>query len=167
LIKFINDENVVFRRVLFTYSGNQIQQIEWDHMTASGDFLIDRKVSFAFFPDGNLKTMTDHRLFPAGTPEHSYITTFEQYDNKINVDDFSLVHDGIHDHLFLLQGFRLQKNNPGKETFSVDGVTFYTESYTYTSNGDNTPSTKIGDFVYASGPDAGKRFETSTFYTYY
>ncbi|HEY2348727.1 MAG TPA: hypothetical protein VGH64_06910, partial [Puia sp.] len=60
-----------------------------------------------------------------------------------------------------------QKNNPGRETFSVKGVPFYTNDDTYVYKGDGTPAAKTGDFVYASGPDAGKHFETSTLYTYY
>jgi hypothetical protein len=83
------------------------------------------------------------------------------------VDDFSLIHDGIHDHLFLLQGFRLQKNNPKKEIFSVDGSGLYTDDYTYVYNSDGTPSTKTGDFLYTGGPDAGKRFVTNSIYSYY
>src|SRR5215217_7511767 len=154
LIRFINQSNVVYRHVTFTYNGDLIKEIEWDHKEANIGFLIDRTLTFTFYPDGNVKTITDHRPLRTGVPEHTYITTFDQYDDKINVDDFSLIHDGIHDHLFLLQGFRLQKNNPKKEIFSADGVNLYTNDYTYVYNNDNTPSTKTGDFVYTSGPDA-------------
>ena len=167
VIKFINDANVVYRHATFAYNGNLIKEIEWDHKAGNIDFFIDRTLTFTFYPDGNVKTIIDHRLPFSGSPEQTNITMFEQYDEKINVDDFSLVHDGIHDHLFLLQGFRLQKNNPGKETFSVNGVSLYTVDYTYAYNTDNTPSRKTGAFVYTSGPDTGKKFETNSIYTYY
>jgi hypothetical protein len=167
MIKFINDANVIYRHVIFTYSGDMIKEIEWDRKSGNSDFFIDRTVTFSFDSVGNLKTMTDHRLPFNGSPEQTLITMFEHYDEGINVDDFGLIHDGIHDHLFLLQGFRLQRNNPGKETFSVNGVNLYTVDYTYVYNTDSAPSIKKGDFVYLSGSDNGKRFETNSIYTYY
>ena len=139
----------------------------WDRKEGTIGYLIDRTVTFTFYPDDNLETMTDHRPADQGSPEQTLKTTFEQYDEKINVDDFSLVHDGIHDHLFLFQGFRLQKGNPAKETFSVDGVDYYTVDYTWVYNSDNTPSTKNGVLLFKSGADAGKTFQISTTYTYY
>jgi hypothetical protein len=167
LIKFINTTNVAYRHAFFTYDGNLIKEIEWDHKQSDGTFVIDRTLSFSFYPDGNVKTITDHRPPVAGVPDYISVKTFEQYDDKINVDDFSLVHDGIHDHLFLLQGFRLQKNNPKKEMLSVNDSNLYTIDYTYTYNNDNTPSNKAGDFLYLSGQYQGQRFHTNSFYTYY
>ena len=167
LIKFINTTNVVYRHAFFTYDGNLIKEIEWDHKQSDGSFFIDRILSFSFYPDGNVKTITDHRPPIANVPNYISVKTFEQYDDKVNVDDFSLVHDGIHDHLFLLQGFRLQKNNPGKEMLSVNDTNLYTIDYTYTYNNDNTPSDKAGDFLYLSGQYEGQRFHTNSFYTYY
>jgi hypothetical protein len=167
LIKFINQTNVVYRHAFFTYNGNLIKEIEWDRKQPDGSFFIDRTLSFSFYPDGNVKTITDHRPPTAGVDDYISVTTFEQYDDKINVDDFSLVHDGIHDHLFLLQGFRVQKNNPRKEMLSVNGTDLYTIDYTYTYNDDNTPSDKAGDLLYLSGQFAGQRFQTNSFYTYY
>jgi len=167
LIKFINQTNVVYRHAFFTYNGNLIKEIEWDRKQPDGSFFIDRTLSFSFYPDGNVKTITDHRPPTAGVDDYISVTTFEQYDDKINVDDFSLVHDGIHDHLFLLQGFRVQKNNPRKEMLSVNGTDLYTINHTYTYNDDNTPSDKAGDLLYLSGQFAGQRFQTNSFYTYY
>jgi hypothetical protein len=167
LIKFINQANVIYRHAFFAYNGNLIKEIEWDRKQPDGSFFIDRTLSFSFYPDGNVKTITDHRPPTAGVDDYISVTTFEQYDDKINVDDFSLVHDGIHDHLFLLQGFRVQKNNPRKEMLSVNGTDLYTIDYTYTYNDDNTPSDKAGDLLYLSGQFAGQRFQTNSFYTYY
>jgi hypothetical protein len=167
LIKFIDAANVLYRHVFFTYEGNQVKEIEWDHKEGNTGFLIDRTLSFTYYPDGNVKTITEHRPAISGSPESLTVKTFEQYDDKINVDDFSLIHDGIHDHLFLPQGFRLQKGNPKKEKLSVNGTDLYTVSYTYTYNSDNTPSHKAGDFLYLSGQYAGQRFQTNSFYSYY
>jgi len=130
MIRFINSANVVYRLVFFTYAGDLIKEIEWDQKQDNVGFLIDRTLSFSFYPDGNVKTITDRRPPVGGAAESVTVKTFEQYDDKINVDDFSLIHDGIHDHLFLPQGFRLQKNNPKKEKLSVNGTDLYTIDYT-------------------------------------
>ena len=167
MIKFINTANVIYRLVFFTYNGNLIKEIEWDRKLSDGNYFIDRTLNFSFYADGNVKTITEHRPPVPGVDDYLSVQTFDQYDDKINVDDFSLVHDGIHDHLFLFQGFRLQKNNPRKETLSVNGTDLYTIDYTYTYNSDNTPSDKAGDFLYLSGQYAGQRFQTNSFYTYY
>jgi hypothetical protein len=167
LIKFINTSNVIYRHAFFTYAGDLIKEIKWDHKQSDGSFFIDRTLSFSFYSDGNVKTITEHRPPTPGVPDYISVKTFEQYDDKINVDDFSLVHDGIHDHLFLLQGFRLQKNNPKKEMLSVNDVNLYTIDYIYTYHNDNTPSNKAGDFLYLSGQYKGQKFQTNSFYTYY
>jgi hypothetical protein len=167
-INIINAADVMYGVVSFSYNGNQISEIEWDRKEADGGFLVERTLNFTFYPDGNVRTITEHR--PPTTPgvdDYTSVKTFEQYDDKINVDDFSLIHDGIHEHLMLLQGFRLQKNNPKKEMLSVNGVDFYTVDYVYTYNSDETPSHKAGDFLYLSGQYAGQRFPTNSFYTYY
>lgn len=167
LIKFIDDANTVYRHAIFTYTGNLIKEIRWDHKQSDGSFFTDRTLTFSFYADGNVKTITEHRPPLPGVEDYVSISTFEQYDDRVNVDDFSLVHDGVHDHLFLLQGFRIQKNNPRKETLSVNGVDFVAVDYTYTYNNDNTPSDKAGSLLYLSGQYGGQRFQTNTFYTYY
>ena len=167
LIKFINTANVIYRLVFFKYNNNLIKEIEWDQKVGDVGYIIDRTLSFTFFADGNVQTITEHRPPVNGSTDYVSVNTFDQYDDKINVDDFSLVHDGIHDRLFLLHGFRLQKNNPKKEKLLVNGTDLYTIDYTYTYNSDNTPSHKAGDFLYLGGQYAGQRFQTNSFYTYY
>jgi hypothetical protein len=168
MLKFINDANVIYRVVFFTYDGDQVKKIEWDHKVDNVGYLIDRILTFSYHADGNVETIAEHRPPIDTTPEYNSTLQFEQYDDKINVDDFSLVHDPYHDHLFLFQGFRLQKNNPGKETFSAGpGMLAYTVDYTYNCNSDHTPVLKAGDLLFTAGADSGKRFQTSTAYTYY
>lgn len=167
IINFINEANVIYRHASFIYDGDRIKGIEWDRKEGNVGFLIDRTLTFTFYPDGNVKTIAEHRPSINGVPDYSSVLTFEQYDDKINVDDFGLIHDGIHDHLFLPQGFRLQKGNPKKEMLSVNGVDFYTVDYTYTYNNDSTPSIKTGDLLFLSGSNAGQRFQTNSMYSYY
>ncbi|HEY4334393.1 MAG TPA: hypothetical protein VGM89_00805, partial [Puia sp.] len=159
--------NVLYRHVSFLYNGDQVKEIDWDHKIANVGFQIDRTLKLTYYSDGNLKTVEQLRRADDGSVTNS-TWQYEAYDDKINVDDFDLVHDGIHDHLFLLQGFRLQRNNPARETFTQSaGQTGYTVDYTYTYNSDHTPSAKAGTLTYTDGPDAGKKFPVSTSYTYY
>lgn len=167
LINFISESNVNYRRAKFTYIGDQVSMIEWDFRQGGSDFAVDRTLTFDFYTDGNVKTIVEHRFPHSGLPEQNNLTVFEGYDDKINVDDFSLVHDGIHDHLFLFSGFRLQKSNPAKETFTTNGVKLYSVDYNYNYNADQTPITKKGSLLYYSGADSGKRFDIRTDYTYY
>jgi hypothetical protein len=62
LIKFINESNVNYRQVKFVYDGSQISEIEWDLKGGANDFFADRKLTFSFYPDGNVKTILDHRF---------------------------------------------------------------------------------------------------------
>lgn len=168
LIIFINDKNVTYRHVNFLYDGDLVKEIDWDHKEGNVGYLIDRTLKFTYHPDGNVKTITEHRPAMNGSEEYTSTQEFDQYDDKINVDDFSLIHDTFHDHLFLLQGFRLQKNNPRKEAFHAGpGQTAYTVDYTYTYNNDKTPSLKAGNLLFTDGSDSGKRFQISTSYSYY
>lgn len=168
LIIFINDQNVTYRHINFLYDGDLVKEIDWDHKEGNVGYLIDRTLKFTYHPDGNVKIITEHRPPISGSPEFTSTLEFDQYDDKINVDDFSLIHDTFHDHLFLLQGFRLQKNNPLKEVFSAGpGQTAYKIDYTYTYKNDKTPLLKAGDLIYTDGSDSGKRFQISTAYSYY
>src|SRR5262249_55815570 len=149
----------------FTYNGNQVTEIEWDHAEGNVGFLIDRTLKFTYYADGNLKVITEHRPPTNGSQDYTSTLEFSQYDDKVNVDDFSLIHDGIHDHLFLLQGFRLQKNNHRKEVFYAGpGLTAYTVDYNYTYKSDGTPTLKSGSLLFTDGADKGKRFALSTAY---
>jgi len=168
MIKFINQKNVNYRHVVFAYEGNLVKEIRWDHLEGTAGFIIDRVLTFTYYPDGNVKVITEHRPAFSTVPETISNRVFEKYDDKINVDDFSLIHDGIHDHLFLLSGFRLQRNNPGKETFNGGaGQVSYTVDYTYNYNKDKTPSLKKGNLLFTAGSQKGQKFQVSTAYTYY
>ncbi len=102
--------------------------------------------------------------FP-GQDEVTYVSRFEQYDDKVNTDAFWLIHD-TNDHLFLLPGVQLQKNNPRK-LIRTGGGNDYTIDYTYTYNDRNAPLTKTGDAIFTSGPNAGQRWQANAAYNYY
>ena len=165
-VEFIDQDNVLYRHVTFTYSGHTVQKIEWDHRDGNG-FVIDRTLDFSYHPDGNLKEMHEHRPSVQGVPETDYSIHYDQYDDKVNVDDYTLIHDGIHDHFLVLPNLNLQKNNPKKEWSTGNVISTYAVDYTYSYNTDNTPSVKTGDFVWTSGNQAGQRTPIYTYYSYY
>ena len=165
-VHFIDQNNLLKRHVVFHYNGAMVSQITWDHKANNSEFIIDRTLSFTYHPDGNLKDMTDFGPASPGIDEINFTTHFDEYDDKINVDDFTLIHDGIHDHFLLLPELHLQRNNPRKQW--VTGITDqYTVKYIFTYNADNTPILKSGELVFNSGSLSGKKFLVSTNYSYY
>jgi hypothetical protein len=166
IISFINTAGETFRHVFFYYNGNQLKKIDWDHKEGNVGFIIDRQLTFTYFGDGNVKEIREYRPFTGNQTEATYITSFDQYDSKINVDDFGLLQDGFHDHIFLLPGIRMQKNNPQKEVRTGDGIN-YSIDYTYTYNSNNAPLAKAGNLVFTNGSQAGQSFQTLSNYTYY
>jgi hypothetical protein len=130
--------------------------------------IIEKTMRLTYGADGNLSTITEHRMPIEGVQEDATsITRFEDYDTGINVDGFSVIHNEPFDHLVLLPGVQFQKNNPRRETRTGDGVN-YSVAYTYGYDTDGKrPLTKIGDLVVTTGSDAGARVQTSSVFTYY
>jgi hypothetical protein len=164
-VKYINGAGTVYTVLFLTYDGQKLIEIERDRKSGTG-FIIDKILTMSYHPDGNLKELTYHYLPFNGQPEQIYSDRFEQYDNKINVDAFGLVHNEFFDHLVLLPGVQLQKNNPGKETRTGDANN-YSVDYIYTYNDRGLPLTKTGNFIYLTGADAGQRFQTNSLFSYY
>lgn len=167
LIKYINENGIIYKRCFLTYNGSrQIIKMEWELKIENMGYAAHRTVDFSYYPDGNLVELRDQRHAIAGTQTANLIVErFENYDQKKNVDGFSLLHRPD-EHLVLLPNVVLQKNNPGKNIRSGDGL-HYEISYTYQYNGSNTPASKKGDMLFMNGPDAGKHFESNVSFTYY
>ena len=124
-------------------------------------------MSFFYHPDGNLKEIIDHRPAVNGVqPESTTSDRFTQYDNKVNVDDFGLIHNDFFDQLVLMPGLQFQKNNPVKEIFTATENS-YEVNYTYTYNDKGVPINKTGEMIMTTGVNAGQRFQTNSFYSYY
>ena len=78
-----------------------------------------------------------------------------------------MIHDDFFDHLVLLPGVVIQKNNPRVETRTGDGLTYRVEyTYGYDTDG-KRPLTKSGDLEITSGDKVGQHFATSSVFTYY
>ena len=164
VIEYNDEGGAVYKRAFLTFQGNQLQNMEWERKENAG-FIVERTLSFVYQSDGNVLEMTDHRHPVTGQDEATYVSRYEQYDTKLNVDGFSLVHEN-NDHLLLLPGVVFQKNNPSKLIFTGTGAN-YTIDYTYTYNDKNAPLTKLGDAVFTAGPNTGQKFKTSESFSYY
>lgn len=161
VINYIDKNNFNYKRCFLNYNGDKLQQIEWGANVGFG-FILDRTMDLTYLADGNLSEMSDHVWPVNGQTETFKVTKFEQYDDKVNTDDFILVHEGGN-HMLLFPGLRLQKNNPRK----VTRMNFYTIDYTYTYNDKGAVLTKTGDMLFTHGPNQGQRFQTNAAYTYY
>jgi hypothetical protein len=152
-------------RVILTYDGQKLMVLT-RQLKINSDFVTDKTMSFSYYPDGNVSEILQHRFAVAGQSDVIYSDKFEQYDNKINTDGFSLVHDDFFDNLILLPGIQFQKNNPGKITHTGDGDNFrFVSSYTY--NDKNLPVTRTDEITILNGANAGQVFQSGATYSYY
>ncbi len=166
LVKYTDVNGAVFTTVFLTYDGPRLARLERDRRVTGG-FIIDKTMTFSYYPDGNVFEITEHRPAIDGIQtEATYVDRYEQYDDQINVDAFSLIHDEFNDHLVLLPGVVVQKNNPALVTHTGDGDN-YVLNYTYHFDGSKRPLDKIGDLLYTTGPHAGTHFATASQFSYY
>jgi hypothetical protein len=165
LIWYADSTGFAYKTVDLFYDGPRLIRMDRARKSGTG-FVYEKTTTMTYYTDGNLKDITYHFLPFDGQSESTYTLQFEQYDDKINVDGFGLIHDEFFDHLFLLPDVTLQKNNPGKETLTGTGDN-YTVNYSYTYNGKNAPLTKTGDLLLLTGPLAGEHFQLHTTYSYY
>ena len=155
---------VDYVRVHLSYAGERLHKLERERRI--GDiFLADKRMTFVYDSPGNLTELTDERLAFPGQTEATFIDRFEQYDGKINVDGFSLIHNEFFDHLVLLPGVHLQVGNPSGVTRSGSGINYHID-YTYTYDSANRPITKHGEGILLAGTGAGDRFETNATFSY-
>lgn len=165
-VKYADSTGLVYAIVNLTYDGSKLIKLERQRKVGA-DFIINKTITLTYYADGNLQDRTVHYPAMVGQPELTFVDRYEQYDNKINAEGFSLLHeDDFFDHFVFLPQLQLQKNNPGRQTRTGDGGNFKVD-YTYTYDNHGAPLTKSGDFVYTSGPSTGQRFLLSTSYTYY
>ena len=165
-IEYADSTGVVFSKSTFTYNGPQLVKAERYYKDQS-EFIVERTMTMIYNAEGNLKELTDHR--PAtnqGQIESTATWMFEQYDDKINVDGFSLLHPDFFEHLFLLPGIKLQINNPRKETLTGDGLHLKIE-HNYTYNEKNLPVIKSSNITITNGSDSGRVIHDNTTFSYY
>lgn len=166
VIYFDSTGGSFWKRLTFFYIGNTLGAIEWKRKQGL-TLVVEKTMTFSYHPDGNVHEIFHHR--PANVllnqPETNYTETFENYDDKINVDGFMLTHNDFFDH-FVLLPVKLQKNNARKTTLTGT-ATNYEVVYTYTYNDKNVPTHRAGAGKLTSGPNSGQSFQLSSTYTYY
>jgi hypothetical protein len=167
MITYTNLGGTIYVKVHLTYDGRKLIKLERERLLAA-DFIRNKELVLSYYPDGNLKDL--EYFFPAtpinGQIGQRYTDHFEQYDNKINVDAFDLLHSEFFDHLILLPGVVLQRNNPAKITRTGDGDDSETK-YVYNYNDKGLPLSKTGELKFLSGTNAGQVFFVSSVFTYY
>jgi len=165
-IRETDESGVVFVVLFFTYSGEKLTGLERDRRVTGG-FILDKTMTFSYYPDGKLLDLTEHRPAIDGLQLESTVKdTFEQYDNGINVDAFGLLHNDFFDHLVFLPAVQLQKSNPRRVTRTGDADN-YTVDYSYYYDGLNRPREAIGDLAFTTGPSAGQHFQVASVFSYY
>lgn len=164
LVTYSDAADSVFVRISLAFEGERLILLERERLI-EGSFRLDKRMSFRYHADGNLAELTDQRLPVGDQTAATFIDRFEQYDAGINVDGFSLIHNEFFDHLVLLPDVRLQRTNPAAVTRTGSGDNYHVD-YTYTYDDANRPLTKRGDVLFLSGPNAGRRFGTSTTFAY-
>lgn len=165
-VNYTDPNGLVFTRVNYSYDADKLIRIEWEKLIGA-DFVVFKTMDMSYYPDGNLLELTQHRILIKDGPEEIiFKETFEEYDNKINVDGFSLIHNDFFDHLVLLPGVHLQKNNPGRVT-RTESTSNFTIDYAYEYNDKNFPLAKRGLVTITSGPNQGQTFSTGSSFTYY
>jgi len=165
-IRETDESGVVFIALFFTYAADKLIKLERDRRVTGG-FIIDKTMSFSYYPDGNLLELTEHRPAIDGVQlETTVKDTFEQYDNGINVDAFGLIHDDFFDHLVLLPAVRLQRSNPRRVIRTGDADN-YTVDYTYAYDTRNRPLAASGDLTFTTGSSAGQHFQVGSVFSYY
>jgi hypothetical protein len=166
-INIRNVNGVINRRVVLTVNNSQqLQKLDWEVLQNNGRFVDDWYQEFSYYTDGNLKEVTEY-FYPVNNQlEYTSTNKYEQYDDKVNADAFSLLNPYQNRHLILLPAFTLQKNNPRRMIRTGDGVD-YEVDYSYTYDAANRPLVKTGQVMFTSGSDIGKRFESQSTYSYF
>lgn len=163
----VKDKNgITFRHCIFSFSpSHQLQQMDWDVAEGNVGFYLEQTLTFSYYPDGNVMEITTHNYAVGAQTEATYTDRFENYENHLNPDGFSLLHTNGHE-LILLPGLKFQINNPRRVIRTGQGVN-YEIDYTYTYDSKERPTVKTGDLKFNSGPDAGQHFETRSTFSYY
>ena len=166
-IKYVDEADVLFKRSSFSYDGPRLIKIVRERKLGSG-MVVEKTSTFSYNPDGNLFELSEHRpSIPfIGQPEITYTDRYVHYDNKVNADAFRLLNPEFFEHMLLLPGIQLQKNNPGKQTRTGDGVN-YEIVYTYTYDANDLPLTKTGEGIFLTGSSTGQQFQVNASFSYY
>ena len=165
-VNIINRNQVTYRKLFIRYTAsNRLSRLYWEVLEAGG-FSSEQILDFTYHPDGNLKELSN-TTFPVGPLiEGTVIDHFDNYDDKINADGFSLLLPPVQNHLILLPDYKLQINNPRHIVRTGSGLD-YNVDYSYTYDAHGRPVSKTGDILFTTGQFTGQHFTSSTSFSWY
>jgi hypothetical protein len=165
-VRILNRNNALYRKVFISYNGSdKLQKIYWE-VLANGGFSSEQMLTFTYHPDGNLKELTNTTFDVGPLTARTFKERYDDYDDKINADGFSLLLPQPQNHLILLPNYKLQLNNPRRVVRTGSGQDYNVDySYTYDSNG--RPISKIGDVLFTTGQFKDQRFNSVTSFSCY
>jgi hypothetical protein len=165
-LRFLSAGGEVERRCFLRYDAQgRLDEMEWE-VKAGASFAADRTIQFAYNEKHNVTERREQCHFIDGRQEAAtLIDTFEDYDDQLNIDGFTLLqrHNGP---FVLLPGVVLQRNNPRRVTRTGTGI-HYQIDYTYTYTKKRCPLERKSTMVINNGPQAGQRTEATTAFAYY
>ena len=69
-VRYVDSNGAVFTVVFLSNEGRKLTGLERDRKVEGG-FIIDKTMSFSYYPDGNLMDITEHRPANRGVPDRS------------------------------------------------------------------------------------------------
>jgi hypothetical protein len=100
-VNYVHPTGTVFARVRLTYDGDKLSRLDRERYLDAG-FTVEKTLSFSYDADGNVQEIVDHRPAISGRQDASTtFDRFEQYDDNVNVEAFSLIHNDFGDHVVL------------------------------------------------------------------
>ena len=163
--EFSGITGTALQRYEFSYDFMQrLVHVEWFIITGNNEKILDKKADLKYTNDSNLSEYSYSIRMDDGTIQWISTTTYGNYDNKKNVDDFGLIKQ-FFEHLLYLPGVRLQMNNPMSGTM-ISAANTYEINYQYQYSQDR-PISKISKIRQTRGANAGREVTSNTTYTYY
>jgi hypothetical protein len=165
-VKYIDPTDTVFTVVFLGYAGQQLTMLERDRRV-DGGWIVEKTMAFAYDVNGNVSDVVEHHPAIAELQEATTVTDhYDDYDNGLNVDGFSLLHSEFFDHLVLLPQVTLQKNNP-RSVVHTGGSENFRVNYSYIYDAQHRPTNRNGTISILSGTNSGQVFPTTTTLSYY
>lgn len=166
-VNIINRNNLLYRKAFISYNAsNQLARVSWEVLD-NGGFSSEQMLTFTYHPDGNLKKMENTTFAVGPLTEGTFIETYDNYDDKVNAEGFSILLPLPQNHLILLPDYKLQLNNPRHVVRTGTAGTDYNVDYQYTYDDKGRPISKSGDLVFTTGQQTGQHFTLGTTYSWY
>ena len=73
-VRYVDSNGVIFTVVFLTYDGLKLTGLERDRRVEGG-FIVDKRMSFSYYPDGNLMDATEHRPPIDGSQNETTMST--------------------------------------------------------------------------------------------